>query len=434
VCQQCCNLKPSTLTPKNQKSPLSPRPVDTWSVASNGFDSRHKDIVDSISALKITSDNLSVRTQCDCGYSNEASCHNYRTTTVNKSLSTAESVAVVFGHVVCDSRAAFTPINVGGVGLGVDSVPSLGAMYEICIVDTRHQLLCRLSSASADELTGGVAGQHYYVNASHACSLSAMPAVHATEVVASADVSSAPVVQTTFEAVDTSMTNNLALVPPRQASCFVCSTLLDIHEFPDNGRISHQNVYLPAHKAWAHNLCTLPCETKRFGVCLGRCPRLNTMVSTVFDASPRFENVCPPCLVATPPPGKTVPPHHHTHTAHAAPHATTKRPLAKHKNWLSDASALRKKAAINAANSKFSPAEIRARGAALAWSEDKSGVRHNRENQTWYTVDKKGENPSPVCGMPYWDPEFNAIRVWNTLSERAQAIASRNHLLEMGDM
>jgi hypothetical protein len=97
-------------------------------------------------------------------------------------------------------------------------------------------------------------------------------------------------------------------------------------------------------------------------------------------------------------------------------------------NWLASASKMRKKAALNttrkpSANSKLTPKECRTRDAAFVFPVDLSGIFVHKKSSTWYSLDVKGENPSFVSGMPYMDPVFNEIRVWETLEERKNAIS-----------
>jgi hypothetical protein len=102
-------------------------------------------------------------------------------------------------------------------------------------------------------------------------------------------------------------------------------------------------------------------------------------------------------------------------------------------NWLSGACSLRKKAAINLAKQQMTQKQ-RDASEVYVHPVDKSGVYNDKIQGTWYTLDMQGENASPVCGLPFWDTYFNDIRTWSTLGERAQAIASHQFLLEVGEM
>ena len=68
------------------------------------------------------------------------------------------------------------------------------------------------------------------------------------------------------------------------------------------------------------------------------------------------------------------------------------------------------------------------------FSVDKGGIFVDKIKNTWYGLDKDGKNPTPICGLPYWDPYFDSIRTWETLDERTQAIQSHQCILEMGEM
>jgi hypothetical protein len=103
------------------------------------------------------------------------------------------------------------------------------------------------------------------------------------------------------------------------------------------------------------------------------------------------------------------------------------------KNWLTDAGSLRKKAATNLANLKMTQKEIDA-SSFSSFKVDKSGIYNDKVRGTWYTLDRDGKNPMPVCDLPFWDTFFNDKRTWSTLGERAQAISSYEHLVEMRDM
>jgi hypothetical protein len=102
-------------------------------------------------------------------------------------------------------------------------------------------------------------------------------------------------------------------------------------------------------------------------------------------------------------------------------------------NWLSGACLLRKKAAMNLAKQKMTQKQREA-SEVYVHPVDKSGVYNDKIQGTWYTLDTQGENPMPVCGLPFWDTYFNDIRTWSTLGERAQAISSHQFLLEVGEM
>ena len=94
---------------------------------------------------------------------------------------------------------------------------------------------------------------------------------------------------------------------------------------------------------------------------------------------------------------------------------------------------MRKRAALNIAKQKMTQKE-RDAIQTFVFPIDKSGVYNDKVQGTWYSLDKQGENRSPVCDLPFWDPYFNEKRTWSTLGERAQAITSHQCLLEMYEM
>jgi hypothetical protein len=98
-------------------------------------------------------------------------------------------------------------------------------------------------------------------------------------------------------------------------------------------------------------------------------------------------------------------------------------------DWLSSASTMRKKAALNAAaggaktgKGTLTPKELRDRGAAFTFPVDLSGVYTNKQHNTWYTLDSAGKNASFVSGMPFYDDYFNEIRIWDNTEQRARAV------------
>jgi hypothetical protein len=111
-------------------------------------------------------------------------------------------------------------------------------------------------------------------------------------------------------------------------------------------------------------------------------------------------------------------------------------------NWLAAASTMRKHAALNLAKSgtisktgkPLTAKEMRDRAAAFAFPVDRSGVQYCKEHASWHSLDAKGENPKPVSGMPFWDPFFGELRVYDTAQQRERAIASYQSLVEMGQM
>ena len=103
---------------------------------------------------------------------------------------------------------------------------------------------------------------------------------------------------------------------------------------------------------------------------------------------------------------------------------------------------MRKKAALNVTKkggsisklSKPTPKELRDRAAEAAYAVDKSGVFYVKEHASWHSLDAKGENPTPVSGMPFWDPVFKEIRLWDSAQQRNRAVANHESLSLMRDM
>jgi hypothetical protein len=378
--------------------------------------------------------------------------------------------------------------DVGGEWVD-ESATSLGEAYEICIVDTRYQHMCRLSrGASGSEpvfLKDGIAGQFHYQDHSNTCAPDVC-VVAAHEVDSSSNQERPATTACMVNAhVVNPMYGRTKLSPPRHTSCVVCCTLLDTHDgnvdtgpFVGGSLGVHPNIYLPAYHNWAHYDCTVPCERKISGVCMGQCPRLNTFVSTMFDISPRFENLCPPCIRHGDPSSvsdfssKFKPPAYSSssgvscnlgsdtyfNSASYAPSMLeeptelrmdsrptislhTPSTFKKHppnksspSNWLSAASVVRKKAALNIPDSKLTPKQLKERRAASAFKVDKSGIYTNKKHDSWYRLDEDGNNPSPVSGLPFFDEVFGEVRVWSCLQEREREVASYRLLHGRRDM
>ena len=95
---------------------------------------------------------------------------------------------------------------------------------------------------------------------------------------------------------------------------------------------------------------------------------------------------------------------------------------------------MRKKAALNIADSKLTPKQLKERRAASTFKVDKSGIYTNKQHGSWYRLDEDGNNPSPVSGLPFFDEVFGEIRVWNCLQEREREVASYRSLHVRRDM
>jgi hypothetical protein len=493
-----------------------------------GFVDRHIGLIESIRKMVVTPNaqkfassagDVLMRTDCQCGDAMESKCANsYNTTmtkkmrrevlsdTTSQSLSSlrttgqCERFATVFGHV-----GNVDDLAVSGVGLKPIANMAEDTLYEMCIVDTRAQRMCALSQ-ELGVVNNGIIGQHNYFNPYRACTIAPVVAiaVPVSNIDFGTDNSDVPVLTTH---VSVGVVASVPLVPPTKTSCFVCCTLLDEADevgipvgsiFPGGGkknRHRHTNIYLPSHLNWAHKDCTVQCERNLPGICTGYCPRLNTFVSTAFDGSPRFENVCPSCMfssdypevpafsgsfssptfssstdVSFPPPGMqpaslmqafthapfpkmepasltrsfthapfpAMEPASLTRSFTHTPYTTPSSPNNPNKrmrgpNWLVNASTLRKKAAVNAANSHLTKKEIEAKGVST-FPIDKSGVYTCKSSNTWYTLDSEGKNPGPVCGMPFNDKFFGSIRTWETLQDRERAMQSDVSLRGMLDM
>jgi hypothetical protein len=458
VCEKCStesSIKCHTMTQSldmemydadDEKSsvPPSPRVIDSHDTSI--FSSRHSDLLNMINSLKISDDgattDLRMNENCQCAYSINTTCDAARQTTLVNCAEVKDylNFSLVFGH---EDKKVDTMSN--------------GSIYEICIVDTRHQRLCHISHDKKIKL--GLPGQYNYFNAFRACEI---PVVTTTATLVESPVNATGIDQMSTPgmgsvAMATCMTQESlipkCLIPPANASCFVCCSPL---EDKDDSLLSqtgshnsgynrprHTNVYLKSHSNWAHKDCTVSCESKRLGVCMRTCPRLNTFVSTQFDATPRFENVCTPCMSyndkATTSnsskfkvsPSEKLSKKESKPDTRLATSSSQKRQLDD--NWLSGACSLRKKAAINLAKQQMTQKQ-RDASEVYVHPVDKSGVYNDKIQGTWYTLDMQGENPMPVCGLPFWDTYFNGIRTWSTLEERSQAIASHQFLLEVGEM
>ena len=432
--------------------PSSPQVIDCHETSI--FSSRHCDLLKMIDSLKITDDGMTTDLQmnedCQCAYSSKTTCTGTRTTTMKNCEKVKDVInfALVFGYE--DKKIDIT---------------SNESVYEICIVDTRHQRMCHIAHDKKIKL--GLQGQYNYFNAFRACETPVVP-VTATLVEPPVNATGMDQISTTGmdqisttgmdSVVMTTYTTREAeiprcLMPPTNASCFVCCSLLEDKDDSlllqtGSGKSSynrprHTNVYLKSHSNWAHKDCTVPCEIRRLGVCMITCPRLNTFVSTQFDATPRFENVCTACTSyndksTTPNSSKSkvsssgkLPKKECKTDTGMATSSPQKRRLDE--NWLSGACLMRKKAAINLAKQQMTQKQREA-SEVYVHPVDKSGVYNDKIQGTWYTLDTQGENPMPVCGLPFGDTYFNGIRTWSTLGERVQAIASHQFLLEVGEM
>ena len=171
---------------------------------------------------------------------------------------------------------------------------------------------------------------------------------------------------------------------------------------------------------------------------MGVCPRLNTFVSTQFDNTPRFENICVACLAPTFKQALAKPATTKSRVGtggqkNRESDGSSKRKVEGENCWLSDAGSMRKKAALNLAKMGMT-VQQRASADAYVFPTDLSGVYNDTVRGTWYSLDKDGNNPTPVCGLQFWDTYFNDIRTWDTLGEREQAVSSHQCLLEMFEM
>jgi hypothetical protein len=410
--------------------PASPREVDNFTTSN--FTSRHVDLLAQLDALTISSSetevvatDLLMTEACECASSTETPCGNTRKTTLIKNgLVTKEArFSIVFGHVK-------------------DEGGNTEKIYEICIMDTRHQRMCHLGDNGC--IKSSLVGQYEYNNAINTCQLQ-VPIAVATLVDASTATASSgagSVVMATYTRPEAPPSKGL--VPPPNLSCFVCCTLLDEDadsimtdtNLQGSNYNRRRHVYLKSHKNWAHSNCTVKCESNRLGVCMGACPRLNTFVSTQFDETARFENVCVACLAPTFKEALAKPATTKSRVGNGGKTSRENGGSSKRKveeNWLTDAASLRKKAALNIVKKNMT-AQQRASADAYVFPTDLSGVYNDKIRGTWYTLDMDGKNPSPVCGLPFFDTYFNTERTWNTLGEREQAITSHQCLTQMFEM
>jgi hypothetical protein len=488
ICDQCCNI--SKITPQSKaldtemghEADDEADTIDPWlssSSVSSDFMERHGQLIENLRWLDISphgsiqgassasgyksqdapSETLGtmMQTKCECGDATGYTCVNRHKIRVAKHHSTPtennlmDTASIVFGHVSSD------------VNIDVVEDPSTDIVYEMCIVDTRRQLLCRLSETG--EFKSGLLGQHNYTDPAGTCAIAATavsamkahdqcfhtPSTTVTTV--HMDDAVLPMASSaTYVPVGIGIP--MSLVAPRKTSCVVCCSLLD-----DEYRLRHMNVYLPAHKNWAHRDCTVECEQRIPGVCIGLCPRLNTFVSTIFDGSPRFQNVCAACAFPNQWPSLTefkLPsittssmstrfstPHRMDNMSNSPTSYQTKSSIHKPSskspvnstNWLSGAAALRRRACLNLAESKLTAKQLKDRAAtSFQYPEDKSGIFQSREHATWYNLDRQGLNPGPVCGLPFYDPVFGEVRIWETLDERGKALAEHEIASRMENM
>ena len=424
-------------------------PSDTVS-ESDPLETRHVGLLREMQALRLTPSlacpgagtGVVLSTPCACAARLAAPCTNGHASTMQKqsmhsSATARPPLCIVFGHAApppaCEPAAGVrAPVSSSSIrGSAVDPAAAVHGSYEIWIVDSRAHHMCRLMADGC--VRRGVVGQSFYTNNTYACAPAPAPA-------------------------------STALSPPHRSSCFVCCTLLE----PDDdghdcvvapagcGMLKKKprlhgrdaGVYLAGHRQWAHAECTVACESRVSPLCQRDCPRLNTSVSTVFDHSPRFENVCAACLQAKGRPSAGGP--RATPRPASSSSSQSQSPLrcdmlepaasttATHRregdratsgkrtpgaNWLSAEASMRKRAAVNAAKQRMTPKERQAAASSqMQFPVDKGGVFLDKKNGCWYTLDSEGENRGPVCGQPYWDPFFGERRTWDTIGERTRAI------------
>jgi hypothetical protein len=195
------------------------------------------------------------------------------------------------------------------------------------------------------------------------------------------------------------------------------------------------SVYLHNFRGWGHKGCVSQCS-----VCSQMCPRTDgvpvnpdtdtAVADTAVADTAVADTVCAGCAAEAlklSEPHKRLPPV----PLFDAPvplfdeRLGSKRPAP---NWLSNASAVRKKAASDAARSLAGIPE------GTEWIRDFGGVYTNKLTGSFYTLDSEGKSLGFVCGKSYDDPYFKTTRVWDTLEERVQAIQSHKMLLEMRDL
>ena len=442
------------------------------------LETRHTDLLREMQALQMAPSpahpdagtGVVLNTPCACAARGATPCSNGGASTMHKqrmrsaASSMAAPICIVFGHtIVPPPAAAAAPAPVAGALGASRSIPGAeGApapaqgCYEIWIVDSRTHDMCRLMRNG--RVHRGTTGQCFYADNTHACAPVHAPAPGGSD----GGASSAAAAGCPPPPPHTSQPPE-ALSPPRNSSCLVCCALLDPGDrdgavaMPAGGglklqarkpRCGDQAVYLAGHRQWAHLECTVPCEHGAAPACLWRCPRLNTSVSTLFDHSPRFENVCVACMRAkqlptalnlAPPPPRSSPT-----TSSSTTTTTTTRSLisgsgsgsgSNSRNgappgkrpsdatWLESQGTMRKKAALNIVKRNMTQKEREAAAsAAFKFPVDLGGIFLDKKQGCWYTLDSNGENRGPVCGHPYWDPFFGERRTWDTIDERNQAI------------
>jgi hypothetical protein len=412
---------------------------------------------------------MAMTTACDCdvSVSGVSRCKNTNTMFLSQGggssegeASIATSSSVWYSHV---SLAFGKVASLSGdeivKGANESETRTDDAFLEIYIVDTRHQEMCRPSGDGG--ITRGVMGQYFYHRDGNVCNF-----------------------PTSDDNMDLdAIAKKTVISEPPCASCFVCSTPLQVKQSLDmhadrlhrdhsdtydgifSGHVQtdfeeNKNFFLQSHHSWVHSGCTLPCERNLPGVCQKHCPRLNTLASTDVDKSPRFENVCAACVRAGSAPVplnlaqasttykscmKSTFAERRTPVNAFKQKASTSSGLSNHPNnnnnvtnkttnrrvnWLTDASTLRKKAAANSRMANLSKKE-RDSMSAFSFPVDKSGVYTDKVRGTWYCLDVDGKNSTPVCGMPYWDPYFMKKCVWETMDQRELAITKQEEDSQM---
>ena len=415
------------------------------------LETRHIDLLREMQALQMVPSpahpdagtGVVLNTPCACAARGDTPCSNGGVSTMHKqrmrsaATSTAAPVCIVFGHTTISDPAA----HVAGVSRAAAPAPAQGC-YEIWIVDSRTHDMCRLMRNG--RVHRGTAGQCFYTDNTHACAPIHAPVPGGSDGGASSAAAAGCPPHTSQPPE--------ALSPPRNSSCLVCCALLDpgdrdgVVAMPAGCGLKRQTrkprggdqvVYLAGHRQWAHLECTVPCEHGAAPACLRHCPRLNTSVSTLFDHSPRFENVCVACMCVkklplAPPPSHPSP----WRRATLEPASTTtssslssghngaprgKRP--SDGSWLESQGSMRKQAALNSVRRNMTQKEREAAAsAAFKFPVDLGGVFLDKKTGCWYSLDSNGENRGPVCGHPYWDPFFGERRTWETIDERNQAI------------
>jgi len=441
------------------------------------LETRHTDLLREMQALQMAPSpahpdagtGVLLNTPCACAAHGAAPCSNGVVSTMHKqrtptTATTAAPVSIVFGH-TAPPHAAAPVAGVLGAGGQSSTLPaarvSAQGSYEIWIIDSRTLDMCRLMRNG--RVHRGMAGQCFYTDNTHACA--PVPAPVPAPVAGGSDGGGA---SAAAGCPPRTSQPPQALSPPRNSSCLVCCALLDpddrdgVDAVPAGCGLNLQArqprrgdkvVYLAGHRQWAHLECTVSCEHGAALACLRHCPRLNTSVSTLFDHSPRFENVCVACMrvkqlpaalpeALAPPPPRASPWRRATLEPASTTTTTTtsslnsgnssgrnsnsnsapgKRP--SDATWLESQGTMRKKAALNIVRRNMTQKERDAEASkAFKFPVDLGGIFLDKKTGCWYTLDSNGENRGPVCGHAYWDPFFGERRTWDTIDERNQAI------------